>query len=667
MNLPAAPHAVGCEDVAEHPFFHDLVHIGPREQRALKKIVGTDSGNWVTLAIDIYHGIAGAIRDFAHEQGCSDEAWGWICLDDYPQAQCLLGLNGTGRLNELKVSKQFLSEVDNGGNLGDAYCSVLPPDLRHRLGEHYTPDWLVARMVQSVACDSVVADPACGDGRFLSALIRSGHPADKIWGLELNPLAVMMARYGTWDAAGRPAKPACRIEWCDFLLNDHYAGMSKIEALASPDILIGNPPWVTWRTIPPGYRRHIAKHWSHSSLNTLRGWNARVSAGQTDLCHLFIHEAIERASSNGRVAFVLPRSTFKGPVGSAPIRSGVSSSGRCYGYHEVWEIDTSDAFSEVRSDTVVAFLAVDTPQVFPVPWREIRKDARRPTAEHGARPTDEEDLNSSWLTRSDVRALQLAPDQRPATLRARGGINTGGANSIFHLRVIRQTGSGITVENILSRTVVGDVAAIRAVVEPEFVRPLLRGRQIKPWRSEPGDAILVPHDPSDLRRVVRSDTLQKEMPQTWRYLQRFEPHLRGRKELARWGGEWYALFRIGSYTAGCWRVVWPHSSGQNLRAAVLAPNDPTVPDQKVVLLSFNTEHEALFYCALINSDPVRQLVRGTSGLDASPNVVRRVVLPEVNVADARHAAVVEYARAAVADPGQADASQLDALAWTLYS
>lgn len=667
MRLSVVDLKVAREDLGASPFFHDTLHIGVREQRALGSILGLNSGSWSSLAIEIYQAIAAAVLHHVHEMSPSRRVVDWLALSDYPEARCLLGIDDvTDHAIRSDVGQAFLREISRTGNLGDAYCATLPADLRHRLGEHYTPSWLVTRMTEPLVGCGTIADPACGDGRFLSALVRLGHPVDKVWGVELNPLAVIMARYTVWAAAGRPLEPPCSIMWSDFLLGDHYDGMGKTEDLPTPDIFIGNPPWVTWRTIPPHYRKHVAKRWSTSSINTLRGWNARVSAGQTDLCHLFLHETIERVALNGRVFFVLPRSTFKGPVGSAPIRSGISSSGRLYGYEEVWEVDASEAFTEVRSDTVVARLSADAPQQFPVRWQEIRKDTPHAVTEHEARPMNEGDSNSSWVTRSDVRMLRLADGQRHAVLRARGGINTGGGNSVFHVRILDQTPSEVTIENILSSKAPVDVNVVRATVEADFVRPLLRGREIKAWRAEPSDAVLVPHDHHDLRRVVPGERLQVQAPKTWRYLRRFESHLRDRKELARWGGEWYSLFRIGPYTAGCWRVVWPHSSGQNLRAAILSADDPTVPDQKVVLLAFDSDLEALFYCALLNSEPIRQLVRGTSGLDASPNIVKRIAMPEFDMSDSRHQVIVEYARAAVTDPRRADPSQLNDLAWALY-
>jgi SAM-dependent methyltransferase len=102
------------------------------------------------------------------------------------------------------------------------YESVLTPEQRHDLGEYYTPDWLAAEMVARVApepLDVRVLDPACGSGTFLFQAIRryvavaeaahrsnadvlAGVPAS-IYGLDLNPVAVTLARVTYLLAIGR--------------------------------------------------------------------------------------------------------------------------------------------------------------------------------------------------------------------------------------------------------------------------------------------------------------------------------------------------------------------------------------------------------------------------------------------------------------------------------
>ena len=99
--------------------------------------------------------------------------------------------------------------------LKDLYQRLLPRSIRHRLGEYYTPDWLVQRVVNQVtgtdkglSHNTRVLDPACGSGSFLveviSRIIQAAgetDPAhvlskilDNVVGFDLSPLAVQAAR-----------------------------------------------------------------------------------------------------------------------------------------------------------------------------------------------------------------------------------------------------------------------------------------------------------------------------------------------------------------------------------------------------------------------------------------------------------------------------------------
>lgn len=106
--------------------------------------------------------------------------------------------------------------------LKDLYTRLLPRDLRHALGEYYTPDWLAAYTLDRAEYDgspgTSVLDPACGSGTFLVAAIRrmkavaqerrlpapeaARHIVEGIVGFDLNPLAVIAARTNFLLAAG---------------------------------------------------------------------------------------------------------------------------------------------------------------------------------------------------------------------------------------------------------------------------------------------------------------------------------------------------------------------------------------------------------------------------------------------------------------------------------
>jgi SAM-dependent methyltransferase len=607
-----------------------LFPVGERQRHRLRGI-GEVAPEAAFLAWQ--RGVVQGLAAVAEEAGARGPLKDWLLLRDEGVASDLLWGGEPGHPISRRAREAFLSAQ---GDPGERYSAMMAPELRHRLGEHYTPRSLVDRIVAELdpRPGEVVADPGCGDGRFLVALLARGHDPERLWGADLNPLAVLLARLTVWLAAGRPATPPVRIEWADFVLTPAAAPPVLAEAvgrdLPTASVYIGNPPWVTWRNLSDGYRRAVAASMAGSRLHHTRGWSARVAAGQTDLAHVFVHEAVERVAAHGRLGFVLPRTTFKAPVGPGRLREGSSTSGRRYRFREVWDCGE---FPGVRGEAVVGFVEVDRPHRFPVRWR--RGGGRAVDAVL----SDPADPGSPWHTGGAPLRL---PDgrQRWTGLRARGGVNTGGGNRAFHVELLGTDGA---------------VAAIRcadgttAEVEAAYLRPLLRGRDLTGWRADPSGHIVLPHDPVDLRKPILEAELARIAPRTYAYLLQRKDLLAGRRELARWGGvTWYALFRIGPYTAGCWRVVWPHSAGRRLRAAVLGPGDPTIPDQKVVLVPFQEPEPARFLCALLNSPRVARAAADSGGMDASPNLVRRLVLPRYDPADPAHREIV--ALAAAGDP-----------------
>lgn len=97
--------------------------------------------------------------------------------------------------------------------LKNVYHNLFPKELRHNLGEYYTPDWLAEFLINEMNIDFTsnksILDPTCGSGTFIVLLIRNYIKHNKnriddstmlnniltcIGGYDLNPLAVISAR-----------------------------------------------------------------------------------------------------------------------------------------------------------------------------------------------------------------------------------------------------------------------------------------------------------------------------------------------------------------------------------------------------------------------------------------------------------------------------------------
>ena len=95
----------------------------------------------------------------------------------------------------------------------ELYEGLLSKKMRHSLGEYYTPDWLAEHtLAQSgYAANMKILDPTCGSGTFLVTAIKKTleqkreengisdvqllqHIVTHIYGIDLNPLAVISAR-----------------------------------------------------------------------------------------------------------------------------------------------------------------------------------------------------------------------------------------------------------------------------------------------------------------------------------------------------------------------------------------------------------------------------------------------------------------------------------------
>lgn len=128
----------------------------------------------------------------------------------------------TRGLSEFEPATTIINPESTRDLLKKLYQYLVPQEVRHKLGEYYTPDWLAELVLNEVGYDGNtfkrLLDPACGSGTFIVLAIQRAkeygriHKEPKletkkrivanIWGFDLNPLAVIAARTNYLFALG---------------------------------------------------------------------------------------------------------------------------------------------------------------------------------------------------------------------------------------------------------------------------------------------------------------------------------------------------------------------------------------------------------------------------------------------------------------------------------
>ena len=150
---------------------------------------------------------------------------------------------------------------------------------RKRLGEFYTPRWLVELALQRIGWpdkSSSLVDPTCGSGAFLAgaALALRNQPnapsiiAKRISGADINPLAVLGARV------------ACLCAIADLLEPDEpfepdiqVADLLDERPPRPSDLVVGNPPWIRFSELDQNTQKRVAEVAQHYDLVPARSFH----------------------------------------------------------------------------------------------------------------------------------------------------------------------------------------------------------------------------------------------------------------------------------------------------------------------------------------------------------------------------------------------------------
>lgn len=579
-----------------------------------------------------------------------------------------------------------------------AYHRLLPKQARHGLGAVFTPPWLAQYVVERVRAwlpaghAPRLIDPACGAGTFLLAAMRAQvealaqTDADPVRaalaaavGLDINPVAVHAAQtsvllFVAQLAAERGAALPDLIELPVFRADGLIAADGEPPALAAPfDAVVGNPPWVNWEHLPPAERERTRHLWAELGLFELRGQQKAFS--KEDIAALFTAAAARRfLRDGGLLGFVLPQSLFKSSINGRGFRRlRLGPGGPPLEALRVDDLVDARPFDGVGGRPAVLFLRRGAPTAPPVPYHRWRLDGGRRSIPEAwswpevrraaevipgwAAPIDPSDPGSAWTDAALDDADLLSRLSGASAYRARAGMFTGGANAVFYVELIEELpGGNLRVRNLRAGARRG-VPSVEAEVEPTFVFPLLRGREVGAWSAAPAALVICPHTAASRMAAVPPDELRATAPLTLAYLEQFRDPLAERRGFVGWEqrfreAAFYACQRIGEYTFAPYKLVWRYIAPE-FRCAVVGPGPvgtqagrPVIPHEKLMLIGFDDPDEAHFVCGVLSSTPARRFIHSRMvETQIAPHVISRLALPRYQPGRDDHRALAGLSRA----------------------
>lgn len=436
------------------------------------------------------------------------------------------------------------------------------------------------------------------------------------------------------------------------------------------DLIVGNPPWVNWESLPALYRQSTAPLWEEYGLFRHKGYKAKLGGAKDDISILMTYVCHDNyLKPTGKLGFVITQSVFKTKGGGDGFRGLRYTKPGKPEIHlaplQVEDLSTLQPFEGATNRTAI-FVAgkSETAVKFPVAYTLWNKKKRASIEQDTplkevlskvdrrkllARPVEKNDLRSPWISASAPVLTVLMLLRGHGAYSSRKGVYCP-TNGIYWLNAHQKgAGNSLIVTN-LADTGKKKVKQVSVGVEPDFVYDLVRGKDIQRWTWKSEMKIILPQDPEQPSKALPESVLKIKFPKTFSYFKGFEKDIRACALLAQFFDPkvdpFYSSYNVGGYTFAAFKVVWKEICAE-IEAVVIEDHErQIVPDHKLVLVAFEKAEPAFFLSGLLNSIPLGLFVRSYAvQTSISGHVFEYVALPQYDSANPTHKKIAQLAKA----------------------
>jgi len=432
------------------------------------------------------------------------------------------------------------------------------------------------------------------------------------------------------------------------------------------DFVVGNPPWVMWQYLSKEYREATQILWESYGLTKIGKARNVLIRGRRDFSMLFVYASADYYLKEGaKLGFLITQEVFKSKGAGEGFRRFQLGDGLHLKVLKAHDLASIQPFEGANNKTAAIVLRKGEKTEYPVPYTVWvkKKDAGRIAPEKSlkevkpllskkifiAKPIGSE--TGTWQTQAKGLKTSIIEGKNYYKAHAGALISPYG---IFWLEIKYVFSNGnLLVENFTEK-VKTKIPKTEAQIEQDLVYPALRGSDIQRWDAFPQIYVLITHSASQIPYSEKE--MKTKWPRTFSYLTNFKNILLQRALYKHFheklGGPFYGQRLFGEYTFSNYKVVWKRMSNDLVSAVVnqhktLYGYKTIIPLETVTFFSTDTESEAHYLCAIINSKPVREFIKSFSSAGrgfGTPSVMEHVGIPKFDPKNPLHQRLAEISK-----------------------
>ena len=441
------------------------------------------------------------------------------------------------------------------------------------------------------------------------------------------------------------------------------------------DVIVGNPPWVDWKSLPSGYRERIKSLCISRRLFS----GDRLTGGiNLNICALIANVAADNwLSEKGILGFLMPEPLVFQQSYEGFRNFYLEDGSRMYFCKFTNWTKSGNPFKPVTQKFLSFFLSkefVDYTEGVETDWY-IKKATKNIDGveeleleeyfEHEVKLLACCHENKNFFSSVDTKELlhEFKKVGGVSNYIGREGIEFYPQElMVFKLSDLKGTDNCTCLRNIQNKKSKYKVPEFDVLLETEFLHPMIKGKDITPFHVECGEYIVpFPYEKENPRVPISMKNLSKKAPRLANYYienKKMILEQTGYNEriIGRENAEFYALARVGEYSYAQNYVVfrdntkWAAAVISDVNTSWGGMKRPLFQNHAVSICEDNngnyiTLDEAYYICGIMNTEIVYKYMMQSSDSRSFP-IRPRIYIPKYDEYNKIHRSIVRLSKQA---------------------